>query len=128
MKLLKIWFLVVKVKSSLQILYGRKYKKMYDFVNCYGISVSQMTTDIMSFVVIIIPSIPHSWLITTCLTRSGTVSIPEHISSTPTHPVLVFCRLLFVSLKLSLHCLSFDLGLLITSLVSSKFYCMQYWI
>jgi hypothetical protein len=36
-------FLAVKLKSSLRIIYGRHH----DFINCYGISVSQMITDIV---------------------------------------------------------------------------------
>ena len=40
-KLLNQWFLLVKLKSSLRKFYGRHY----DLVDRYGISVSQMTTD-----------------------------------------------------------------------------------
>jgi len=40
-KLLNQGFLLVKIKSSLRKLYGRHH----DLVNCYGIAVSQMTTD-----------------------------------------------------------------------------------
>jgi hypothetical protein len=40
-KLLNQWFLLVKLKSSLRKLYGRHH----DLVDRYGISVSQMTTD-----------------------------------------------------------------------------------
>ena len=40
-KLLNQWFLLVKLKSSLRIIYGRHH----DLVDRYGISVSQMTTD-----------------------------------------------------------------------------------
>ena len=40
-KLLNQWFLLVKLKSSLRKLYGQHH----DLVDRYGISVSQMTTD-----------------------------------------------------------------------------------
>jgi hypothetical protein len=40
-KLLNQWFLLVKLKSSLRMSYGRHH----DLVDRYGISVSQMTTD-----------------------------------------------------------------------------------
>ena len=40
-KLLNQWFIRVKLKSSLRKFYGRHH----DLVNRYGISVSQMTTD-----------------------------------------------------------------------------------
>jgi hypothetical protein len=39
--LLNQWFLLVKLKSSLRKFYGRHH----DLDNCYGTSVSQMTTD-----------------------------------------------------------------------------------
>jgi hypothetical protein len=39
--LLNQGFLLVKLKSSLRKFYGRHH----DLVDCYGISVSQMTTD-----------------------------------------------------------------------------------
>ena len=44
-KLLKQGFLLVKLKWSLRNFYGRHH----DLVNHYGISVSQMTTDIFRF-------------------------------------------------------------------------------
>ena len=44
-KLLKQGFLLVKLKSSLRNFYGRHH----DMVNHYGISVSQMTTDMFRF-------------------------------------------------------------------------------
>ena len=40
-KLLNQSFLVVKLKSSLRKFYGR----LHDFINRYGVSASQMTTD-----------------------------------------------------------------------------------
>jgi hypothetical protein len=40
-KLLNQWFLLVKLKRSLRTFYGRHH----DWVDRYGISVSQMTTD-----------------------------------------------------------------------------------
>ena len=43
-KLLNQGFLLVKLKSSLRIIYGRHH----DLVDRYGISVSQMTTDIFN--------------------------------------------------------------------------------
>jgi hypothetical protein len=46
-KLLNKGFLLVKLKSSLGKFYGRHH----DFVNRYGITVSEMTTDV-PFVVI----------------------------------------------------------------------------
>jgi hypothetical protein len=47
------WFLLVKLKSSLRKFYGR-----------YGISVSQMTTDMFR-------SFPQSWLVTGCTCGTG---------------------------------------------------------
>jgi len=44
-KLLNQWFLLVKLKSSLRKFYGRHH----DLVDRYGISVSQMTTDMLHF-------------------------------------------------------------------------------
>ena len=44
-KLLKQGFLLVKLKSSFRKLYGHHH----DLVDCYGISVSQMTTDMFHF-------------------------------------------------------------------------------
>jgi hypothetical protein len=56
---------MVKLKSSLRMFYGR----YHDLVNRYGISVSQMTTDMFPFDVITIRSFPHSLLITEFVTR-----------------------------------------------------------
>jgi len=42
-KLLNQWFLLVKLKSSLRKFYGRHH----DLVDRYGISVSQMITDVV---------------------------------------------------------------------------------
>jgi hypothetical protein len=53
MKLLNQWFL----KSSLRLLYGRHH----DFVNCYGIYVSQITTHI--FCLPSTQSFPYSYLV-----------------------------------------------------------------
>jgi hypothetical protein len=58
-------FRMVKLKSSLRMFYGR----YHDLVNRYGISVSQMTTDMFPFDVITIRSFPHSLLITEFVTR-----------------------------------------------------------
>jgi hypothetical protein len=44
-KLLNQGFLLLKLKSSLR----RIYIRHHDFVDCYGISVSQMTTDMFHF-------------------------------------------------------------------------------
>ena len=52
-------FLVVNLKSSFRKFHGHHH----DSVKHYGISVQQMTTYV-SFVVIIISSSSHSWLIT----------------------------------------------------------------
>ena len=42
-KLLNHWFLLVKVMSSRRKFYGHHH----DLVDCYGVSVSQMTTDML---------------------------------------------------------------------------------
>ena len=64
MKQLHQGFLIKRLKSSLRKYYGRHH----DLVNRYGISVSQMTTDMFPFVVITIWSFPHSLVITGLVT------------------------------------------------------------
>jgi hypothetical protein len=54
-KLLNQWFLLTKLKSSLRKFYGRHH----DLVNRYGISVSQMTTDMFH----LSQTLPDSFLI-----------------------------------------------------------------
>ena len=77
-KLLNQGFLLVKLKSSL---------RKFDLVDRYGISVSQMTTDV-SLVVNTSRSFPHSRLITGFVTRltqrvplvvQELLTLPEHI-------------------------------------------------
>jgi hypothetical protein len=46
-KLLNQWFLLVKLKSSL----GTFYRRHHDMVDCYGISLSQMTTDMLEILI-----------------------------------------------------------------------------
>ena len=58
-KLLNRGFLLKKLKSSLRKFYGHHR----DLSDHYGISVSQMTTDIFSLVVNTSRSFPHLWLI-----------------------------------------------------------------
>ena len=81
-KLLNQGFLLVKLKSSL---------RKFDLVDRYGISVSQMTTDV-SLVVNTSRSFPHSRLITGFVTRltqrvplveQELITLPEHILNQP---------------------------------------------
>ena len=64
-KLLSQWFLLVKLKLSLRKLHGCHH----DLVNRFGISVTQITTGYVPFVVITMTFCPHSWLITWFATR-----------------------------------------------------------
>ena len=81
-------FLLVKLKSSLQKFYGCHH----DLVDRYGISVSQLTTDMFHLSVNTSRSFPHSWHITGFVTRltlrmslveHKLLTLPEHLSSPP---------------------------------------------
>lgn len=74
-KLLNQWLLVAMMKLLLRKFYGREY----DLVNSYGISVSQMTTDMFLLVVITVRYCHHSLFITGSVTRATRrMSLVEH--------------------------------------------------
>ena len=85
----RFYLQLVKLKSSLRKFYGRHH----NLVDRYGISVSQMTTDIyVPLVVNTSLSFPHLWLITGFVNRSTQwvslvehelLTFPEHLSSSP---------------------------------------------
>ena len=96
----------------LKSLLRKFYDRHHDLVNRYGISVSQITSDIFH-----LSSFTHSWLITEFVTRKTRWvplveeelhTLPEHMSSSPVFNgarvsqslvfCVVFCRSLFVLL------------------------------
>ena len=92
-KLLNQGFLLVKLQSSLRSFYGRHH----DLVDRYGISVSQMNTDMFH-----LSSFPQSRLIIGFVTRltrrvslveQELLTLPEHLSS---FPVLVGFVLFYI--------------------------------
>jgi hypothetical protein len=136
-KLLNQGFLSVKLKSSLRKSYGRHH----DLVDRYGISVSQMTMDMLH----LSQTLPSPFLIhditrfVTRLTRRAPLmeqelfTFPEHLSSSPilsgvrvtrslalcicfVYRCLSFCTFFFWPMC----CLFFDIRILITILVSSN--------
>ena len=130
-------FLFVKLKSPLRKFYGRHH----DLVDRYGISVSQMTTDMFHLSVNTSRSFPHSWLITvfvTILTRwvslveQELLTLPEHLSSPPDFSGVRVTRSLVLYVCFADRCLSFctfsfghclfffDIRILVTHLVSSN--------
>jgi hypothetical protein len=111
-KLLNQWFLLVKLKSPLRKFYGRHQ----DLVDRYGISVSQMATDICSTCRSTSRSFPQSWLFTgfvTSLTRrvqlveQELLTLPEHLSSPPVFSRVRFTRSLVLLICFVDRCLSF---------------------
>ena len=114
-KLLDEWFLVVKLKSLLRTLYGRQH----DLVNRYGISVSQIITWYVPFVVITIRSFPHLWHITELVTRvtrrvaleeQELPTLPVYLSSSPSPFQFSGARVpqyLVFYVCFVVHCLSF---------------------
>ena len=136
-KLLNQGFLSVKLTSSLRKSYGRHH----DLVDRYGISVSQMTMDMLH----LSQTLPSPFLIhditrfVTRLTRRAPLmeqelfTFPEHLSSPPilsgvrvtrslalcicfVYRCLSFCTFFFWPMC----CLFFDIRILITILVSSN--------
>jgi hypothetical protein len=108
-KLLNQGFLLAKLKSSLRMFYGRRH----DLVDLYGISVSQMTTEIVPLVVNTSRSFPHSWLIARFVTRltrrvplveQELLTLPEHLRSPP---VFSGVRSLVLCVCFVYRCLSF---------------------
>ena len=136
MKLLNQGFLLVKLKSLLRKFYGCNH----DLVDCYGISVSQLTKD-MFHLSSTRPFRFVSRLITRFVTRLARqvplveqelLTLQEHLSSPPVFSgvrvtrslvlCVMFCRSLFVLLYFffwPLCLLFFDLRILITPLVLS---------
>ena len=111
-KLLHQGFLLVKLKSSHRKYYGRHH----DLVDCYGISVSQMTTDMFPLVVNTSKSFTHSWLITGFVTRlirrltlmeQELLSLPKHMSSPPVFSGVRVTRSLVLCVCFLDRCLSF---------------------
>ena len=121
-KLLNQWFLSVKLKSSLRMFYGRRH----DLVDRYGISVSQMTTDMFHFF--------NQINTTGASSGAGTAypsGAPQFIPDSwwgSCYSIFsfmcMFCRLLFVLLCFffwPLCCLFFfDIRILITPLIASN--------
>jgi hypothetical protein len=110
-KLLNQGFLLVKLKSSLQKCYGRHH----DLVDRYGISVSQMTTD-MFHLSYTSQFFPHSRLITGFVTRltrrvplveQELLILPEHLSSPPVFSGVRVTRSLVLYVCFVDRCLSF---------------------
>ena len=111
-KLLNKGFLLVTLKSSLRKFYGRHH----DWVDRYGISVSQMTTDNAPLVVNTSRSFLHSWLITgfvTILARRASLvghellTLPEQLSSPPVISGVRVTRSLVLYVCFVDRCLSF---------------------
>ena len=98
-KLLNQGLLLVKLKSSIRIFYGRHH----DLVDCYGISVSQMTTDMFYlsyalsgfFLIHDISLTRLTWRVS--LVEQELLTLPDHLSSSPVfggvrvNPSLVLC-------------------------------------
>jgi hypothetical protein len=110
-KLLNQGFSLVKLKSSLRKFYGRHH----DLVDHYGISLSQMTTDMFHLSVLSSFMTFHRVCITTTrltrrvpLVEQELLTLLEHLSSPPLFTgvscysifsfMCMFCRLLFVLL------------------------------
>ena len=127
-KLLDQWFLLGKLKSSLRKFYGRHHV----LVDCCGIYATKMNTDIFHFLVLYSFMTYHT--VCTRLTRRvplvehELLNLPEHMSSSPVFSgvrvtrYLVLC-VCFVDRCLvffiwPLCCLSFDIRIPITSLIS----------
>ena len=111
-KLLNQGFLLVKLKSSLRKFYDRHH----DLVDRYGISVSQMTTDMFHFVVSTSRSFPHSRLITGFVSRltrrvplveQELLTLQEHMSSPPVFSGVRVTRSLVLLVCFVDRCLSF---------------------
>ena len=108
-------FLLDKLKSSLRKFYGRHH----DLVDRYGISVSQMTTDMFHLSwTLTYRFFPHSWLITGFVTRlkrrvssveQELLTLPERHEFTPVRVT----RSLVLSVCFVDRCLSFILFLLV---------------
>jgi len=128
---------LLKLKSS----FWKFHYCHHALLNHYGIFLQKKWSQICSvFVVLPIRSFPHSWFINGCVTKvtrrmllveQKMFTLPEHLSSCPdlSHVrvaqsfifYVVFCRSMFVLLFTfwwPLYCLSFNLPLLITLLVS----------
>ena len=114
-KLLNQGLLLVKLKSSIRIFYGRHH----DLVDCYGISVSQMTTDMFYlsyalsglFLIHDISLTRLTWRVS--LVEQELLSLPDHLSSSPVfggvrvNPSLVLC-VCFLDRCLSFYPFSVD--------------------
>jgi hypothetical protein len=112
-KLMSQGFILVQLKSSLRMIYGSHH----DFVNSYGISVSQITTDIPACSRLSQSQSGSNYINTTGATSGvGTATLPEHPSSPPVFSwvrvtgslvlCVCFARSLFVLLYLFFyHCI-----------------------
>ena len=115
-KLLNQRFLVIKLKSSLR----KYYVRHHDLFNCYGVSVSQMTTWYGSFVVIIIRSFPQSWLIrsntTGATSGAWTTTFSEHL-----------CGVLYIIVyRFVLYCLAILLSVLRVTASNYQWYLQTF--
>ena len=110
-KLLNQGFLLVKFKSLPRRFYGRHL----DLVDRYGISVSQVTTD-MFHLSSTFRAFPHLWLVTESVTRftrrvplveKELLILPEHLSSPPVLSGVCVIRSLVLCVCFVDRCLSF---------------------
>jgi hypothetical protein len=109
-KLVNQGFLVVKMKPSLRKLYDRHH----DLINRYGISMSQITTDIYPSSLMAYNLIIDKSKSTGATSRSGTATFPVHLCGVRVSLVfyVVLCRsycLSFLRRGVALHYLSFEL-------------------
>ena len=98
-------FLVVKMKPSLRKLYERHH----DLINRYGISMSQITTDIYPSSLMAYNLIIDKSKSTGATSRSGTATLPVHLCGVRASLVfyVVLCRSYYLSFfeEGGLHCI-----------------------
>ena len=115
-------FLLVKLKSSLRMFYGRHH----DLLDRYGISVSEITTicsTCRNYFPVLSSFMTCHWACN-CMEQELFI-LPEHLSSPPVFSFMcMFCRSLFFLLYFffwPLCCLFFfDIRIMIIPLVSSN--------
>ena len=95
-KLVNQGFLVVKMKQSFRKLYDRHH----DLINRYGISMSQITTDIYPSSLMAYNLIIDKSKSTGATSRSGTATLPVHLCG-------VRASLVFYAVLCRSYCLSF---------------------
>jgi hypothetical protein len=125
-KLVNQGFLVVKMKPSLRKLYDRHH----DLINRYGISMSQITTDIYPSSLMAYNLIIDKSKSTGATSRSGTATFPVHLCGVRVSLVfyVVLCRSYCLSFlrRGGLHCIicpsNYRFGLPVSSNYSSYYF------